>query len=213
MILGITLARGGSTGLPRKNILPCAGKPLIAWTIDAAIKSRLLNQYVISTEDREIREISHEYGAIVIERPPMLATGVINRWDVLKYHLGQFQDATVVVLLQATSPIRQAGFIDECITEYVTKDCDSLATGFWHHDSPYPENRGMNRQEMTPHFFDDGSVYIWKRELIASCPKQEAGEHPALKVNHPLCRIDINDRYDLWMAEKVLLENPFDCLR
>jgi CMP-N,N'-diacetyllegionaminic acid synthase len=210
VILGITLARGGSKGLPRKNIAMCAGKPLIAWTIEHAKKSGLLGNYIVSTDDVEIAIVVQQCGATVLPRPDSLSTGEVNRWDVLKYYVNLLPDVTSVCLLQATSPIRSEGLIDDCIREFVNKGATSLATGFWHHDQQYPENRGKNRQEMQPRFFDDGNVYIWRRDLIEKHDKQDAGEKPILRVNNKLASIDINDREDLWMAERVLLESPFN---
>ncbi len=209
MILGITLARGGSKGLPRKNIKMCAGKPLIVWTIERALESALLDRYFVSTDDTEIAAVSQEHKALVIPRPERLSGGNINRWDVLKFHLLQFPEASAVVLLQPTSPIRHKGLIDDCIREFLDGGYDSLATGFWHHDSPYPENRGTNRQEMTPRFFDDGNIYIWRSELIRDCPKQEAGEKPCLRVAQKWESIDINDEIDLWLTERILGESSF----
>ena len=83
MILGITPARGGSKGIPGKNIKEISGKPLIAWTIEAAKESQMIDRYVVSTEDEEIAEISREYGADVIERAPELATDEATTLSVL----------------------------------------------------------------------------------------------------------------------------------
>lgn len=204
MILGLTLARGGSKGLPRKNIRMCAGKPLIAWTIEAARKANLLDNYLVSTEDVEIAMVAQQYGAMVVPRPEVLSSGEANRWDVLKYYVSQLPDVKAVVLLQATSPIRRDGLIDECISEFRTNGYDSLATGFQHHDAPYPDNRGLNRQELGPRFFDDGNIYIWSRECIETNAKQDAGKKFAMKVLSRQENIDINDEFDLWIAEKIL---------
>lgn len=203
MILGVTLARGGSKGIPGKNIAPCAGKPLLAWTIEAAKKAKLLDRYVVCTEDDLIAKVARDNGAEVLWRPPTLADDNVNRWDVLKFVLTKI-DADDVVLLQATSPVRPAGMIDGCIMQYRRDHNDSLATGFYHHDERYPENRGKNRQLMTPRFFDDGNVYIWRASLIKENGVQECGKHPAIKINERAAQIDINEPFDLWMAEQVL---------
>jgi CMP-N-acetylneuraminic acid synthetase len=103
-ILGITPARGGSKGIPRKNIKEIAGKPLIAWTIEAAKESKMIDRYVVSTEDEEIAEISREYGADVIERPLEPATDDATTLSVLQ-HVIEWIPCDSIVLLQATSPI------------------------------------------------------------------------------------------------------------
>lgn len=105
-ILGITPARGGSKTIPRKNIKEICGKPLIAWTIEAAKKSKLLDRYVVSTENEEIAEISKKYGAEVIDRPKALATDTTPTLPVLQDVLKKI-DAEIVVLLQCTSPVRK----------------------------------------------------------------------------------------------------------
>ena len=89
MILGITPARGRSKGIPKKNIRMICGEPLIAWTIEAARQSKLLDRYVISTEDAEIAEISTKYGAEVIERSSELATDEASTLSVLQDVLKQ----------------------------------------------------------------------------------------------------------------------------
>jgi len=108
MILGVTPARGGSKSIHRKNIKELCGKPLVAWTIEAARQSKLLDRYVVSTEDKEIAQIAEKYGAEVVERPPELATDEASTLSVLQDVLGKI-DADVVVVLQATSPIREPG--------------------------------------------------------------------------------------------------------
>ena len=85
MILGITPARGGSKGIPRKNIKEIAGKPLIAWTIEAAKKSKLLDKHLVSTEDDEIASVSRKYGSDVICRPMELATDEASTLSVLQH--------------------------------------------------------------------------------------------------------------------------------
>jgi len=84
MILGITPARGDSKGIPGKNIKDISGKPLVAWTIEAAKESKMIDRYVVSTEDEKIAATSREYGADVIERPPELATDEATTLSVLQ---------------------------------------------------------------------------------------------------------------------------------
>ena len=86
-IYAIITARGGSKGLPRKNILPLAGKPLIAYTIEAALQTGQIESCFVSTEDPEIREISIMYGAKIIDRPKSLATDYSLSQDVIRHTL------------------------------------------------------------------------------------------------------------------------------
>src|SRR5712691_1233000 len=111
MILGIIPARGGSKGIPRKNLRPLLGKPLLAWSVEAAKESRRLDAFAVSTEDREIARVARQYGADVIERPPELASDEASTLAVLQHAL-KVRPADVLVLLQPTSPIRDRELVD-----------------------------------------------------------------------------------------------------
>jgi len=200
MILGITPARGGSKGILRKNIKEIAGKPLIAWTIESAQNSSLLDRYVVSTEDKEIAEISREYGADVIERPSELATDEATTLSVLQHAVEKIP-CDSIVLLQATSPIRMGGLIDECIREFIDNEYDSLATGFTCKFIEYSKNN-LRRQDIEGFFYDDGNIYVTKEDLI------ERGERYGKKVGRKVIsrweNIEIDDEFDFWIAEKIL---------
>lgn len=113
-------ARGGSKGMPRKNIAELCGKPLIAWTIEAALNSATLTRTYVTTEDEEIAEIAARYGATVIARPAELATDDARSEDVVLHALdatAQLGDsARYFALLQPTSPLRHEGHIDALVT-------------------------------------------------------------------------------------------------
>jgi N-acylneuraminate cytidylyltransferase len=200
MILGITPARGGSKGIPGKNIKEISGKPLIAWTIEAAKESQMIDRYVVSTEDEEIAEISREYGADVIERPPELATDETITLSVLQYVIEKIP-CDSVVLLQATSPIRRGGLIDECIRDFIDNEYDSLATGFTCKYIEYGKNNSR-RQDIEGFFYDDGNIYVIKADLI------ERGERFGKKIGRKVIsrweNIEIDDEFDFWLAEQTL---------
>ena len=116
-LLGLIPARGGSKGIPRKNIREFAGRPLIAWAIEAALKSRHLATVVVSTEDHEIAEISKSYGAkIPFMRPEFLAQDSTPGIDPILHALEHLPDFDGVVLLQPTSPLRTSEDIDAIIS-------------------------------------------------------------------------------------------------
>jgi len=200
MILGITPARGGSKGIPRKNIRMICGKPLIAWTIEAARQSKLLDRYVVSTEDKQIAEISRNYGAEVIERPAELATDGASTLPVLQNVLERI-DADTVVLLQATSPIRNPDLIDSCIKRFADKNADSLATGFVCKYEEYGTSH-LRRQDIKGFFYDDGSVYVIKADLIRE------GDRYGRKIERVITdreqNVEIDDEFDFWVAEQIL---------
>lgn len=115
--LGLIPARAGSKGIPGKNIKLIAGKPLIAWTITAALNSRELDVVVVSTEDDAIADIARRWGAQVpFMRPRELALDTTSGVDPVFHALGHMPEVDAVVLLQPTSPLRTAQDIDQCIS-------------------------------------------------------------------------------------------------
>lgn len=204
MILGVTPARGGSKGLPRKNIRPLCGKPLLAWTIEAAHGSKLLDRYVVSTEDREIADVARRWRAEVIERPSELATDEATTLSVLQHVLSLIPEAQTLVMLQATCPVRDEGLIDRCIRRFQERGADSLATGFMCKYVAYGSHQGreLRRQDIPGFFYDDGNVYVIRADLI------RAGERYGTKKEHVILdreqNLDIDDAFDFWMTEQVL---------
>lgn len=202
MILGITPARGGSKGIPRKNIRTIAGKPLIAWTIETASQSNLIDRYIVSTEDLEIADVVAKYGVEVLQRPVDLATDDASTLSVLQHAVSNIS-CDIIVLLQTTSPIRHDGLIDKCIREFIDNGYDSLATGFICKYIEYGQN-DLRRQDINGFFYDDGNVYVIKADLI------RAGERYGKKIGRKLIsrreNIEIDDEFDFWVAEKILSE-------
>lgn len=174
--IAIIPARGGSKGIPRKNIRSLCGKPLLAWSIEAAQHAAMVNRVVVSSEDPEIRDVALRYGAEVVDQPGASDTSKTD--DALIYtvrHLemceGYMPD--LVVLLQATVPVRAPGLVDVCITHLIQTDAASLMTvnrahfvwwrwkanGKWSTNSP----TRLPRQQMPPcdlRWLEDGSVYL-----------------------------------------------------
>ena len=130
-LLAIIPARGGSKRLPRKNILDLAGKPLIAWTIEAALESKYIDRIVVSTDSKEISSISRKYGADVpFMRPDELATDETTSIDVVLHQLDQLEECndsySYVILLQPTSPLRTAENIDESVELLKSRNSDAV---------------------------------------------------------------------------------------
>jgi CMP-N-acetylneuraminic acid synthetase len=200
MLIGVVPARGGSKGVPRKNVRPIGGKPLIAWTIEAAQESKLLTRFLVSTEDAEIAETARQYGVEVITRPASLATDEATTLSVLQDLLGQVP-ADVVVLLQPTSPIRDAGLIDRCIQRFLDSGADSLATGFICKYVEYGKNEAR-RQEVPGFFYDDGNVYVTKADLLRKGDR--FGQRIERMVLDREQNVEIDDEFDFWLAEQIL---------
>jgi|TARA_B100001964_G_scaffold205496_1_gene235958 CMP-N-acetylneuraminic acid synthetase len=200
VILGITPVRGGSKGILRKNIRPLCGKPLVAWTIEAARASQLLERYVVSTEDDEIAEIARKWGAEALYRPKELASDEATTLSVLQHAL-TCVSADIVVLLQATSPIRDSSLIDRCIQQFMDADTDSLATGFMCKFVEYGKN-DLRRQDIDGFFYDDGNVYVIRADLLRE------GDRHGKRIERVLLdreqNIEIDDEFDFWLAEQTL---------
>lgn len=205
MILGITPARGRSKGIPCKNIKLIAGRPLICWTIEKARSAQLLDSYVVSTEDKRIADVVKSCGTEVLVRPAEFASDTATTLSVLQHALKAIR-CDIVVLLQATSPVRREGLIDECIKEFISNDYDSLATGFMCKYVEYGKG-SRRRQDCKGFFYDDGNVYVIKADLLKS--GERYGKRIGTKVISRYENIDIDDDFDFWVAERILTEAKF----
>ena len=200
MILGIIPARGGSKGILKKNIKEMCGKPLIAWSIEAARQSKLLDRFIVSTEDVGIAQIANGLGAEVLVRPVELATDEASTLSVLQ-HVLEHMPAEIIVLLQPTSPIRNKGLIDRCIKRFQDTNADSLATGFICKNYEWG-TYSKRRQELRGFFYDDGNVYVFKAELIRRGDRY--GKRMERVVTEKEENIEIDDEFDFWLAEQIL---------
>lgn len=177
-VIAIIPARGGSKGLPRKNILKLGGKPLIAWTIHAALESGTVDRVVVSTDDEEIAEVSQREGAEVpFLRPAHLATETAKSVDVMRNMLEAFPHHETAILLQPTSPFRTGRDIDKAIDLFKghkTRSCTSVYTA---EESPYlmfytgddhrltrvlgsDVAKNLRRQDLSSVVLLNGAIYI-----------------------------------------------------
>ncbi len=200
MILGLIPARGGSKGVPGKNIKRINGKPLIAWTIERALESRRLDKVVVSTDSGEIARIAREKGAEILMRPAGLATDTASTQAVMEHALQNYP-SDILVLLQPTSPYRSEGLIDACIDEFIENQYDSLATGFICDYKEYGSNT-LPRQQIQGFFYDDGSVYVIKAENILKGDRY--GKKIGRKLTSRYENAEIDDEYDFWLLEQIL---------
>jgi len=183
-VLSIIPARGGSEGLPRKNILPLGGKPLIAWSIEAALGSKYIDRCIVSTDDKEIAGIAEEYGAeIPFMRPKKFATSEATADSVIKHALIKLQDLNqfydYIVFLEPTSPLTDSLDIDSALEKLKNNRdlADSIVSvckvEYAHpiHDtrinekgliSPYLGKifKSYRRQDIEELYYMEGSLYI-----------------------------------------------------
>lgn len=199
-VLAVIPARGGSKGIPRKNLRLLCGKPLLQWTVDAARAARLLDRIVVSTEDEEIAALAARCGAEVLPRPPELATDTATTLEVVQ-HAVQVLPADAVVVLQPTSPVRSQGLIDCCIRQWQAERADSLGTV--HRDYSYEYGQAMpRRQEMRPRLVDNGNVYVLAADLA-----RRGDRFGARLATYEISRpegVEIDDAFDWWLAERIL---------
>lgn len=200
MIIGLIPARGGSKGVPGKNIKMIYGKPLIVWSIERALESKLLDHVVVSTDSDEIAKIARDAGAEVLMRPAELATDTASTLDVMIHALKKYP-ADILVLLQPTSPCRKHNLIDECIEEFKSGDYDSLATG-WNCDYKEYATNTLPRQQIQGFFYDDGNIYVMKAANVLAGDRY--GKKICRKTISRYQNAEIDDAYDFWLLEKIL---------
>jgi CMP-N,N'-diacetyllegionaminic acid synthase len=127
-VVALIPARGGSKGIPRKNLAPLAGRPLLAWTVDAALASRTVTRTIVSTDDEEIAHAAEELGAEVLARPPDLAADETPMRDAIVHALEELPGTEVLVLLQPTSPLRRAEHVDAAVELLLESGADSVVS-------------------------------------------------------------------------------------
>lgn len=177
-MLAIIPARGGSKGLPRKNILPMAGRPLIAWTIAAALGAKSVRRVIVSTDCPEIAEAAQAAGADVpFLRPEALATDTATSADVVRHALEACPGHDRFALLQPTSPLRTAEDIDaasQLMTDQGATSCVSVCLAeqspflMYFHDSDSglrrviadPAYQGLRRQDLPDVVRLNGALYL-----------------------------------------------------
>lgn len=149
-VLALIPARGGSKGIPRKNIKPLAGKPLIGWTIEAALHSAFIDEVIVSSEDSEILRAAESLGANSLERPAALATDQASGMDPVYHALEVRSGFDILLLLQPTSPLRTSGDIDTFLRAFVDSNCNTALSLTLASSPPEWMYRVDERGSMTP---------------------------------------------------------------
>ncbi len=225
-VTAFIFARGGSKGLPGKNIRPLAGKPLIAWSIEHALSVNRIERIIVSTDSEEIASVARAHGACVpFLRPPELAADNTPEWLAWRHALnflreteGQLPDAMVSV--PATAPLRQPVDIENCLDEYARGDADVIITVTESHRSPYfnmvkknedgivslvipPEINFVRRQDV-PVVYDMTTVaYVIRPEFVFSSDAIFKGRVRAVQVPKERA-IDIDTLLDFQFSELLL---------
>lgn len=223
-ILGIVPARGGSKGVPGKNIKPFAGEPLIAYTIKIAQASNLIDRLILSTDDEAIANVGRDYGIeIPFLRPQELATDTADAISVfqhaLKFVMQENYIPDAVLVLQPTSPLREVKDIVEAIKLMKDKGFDQVISvtkvnqhPYWMKTlqddnliKPFMDLAGVSlrRQDLPPLFIPNGAIYLYSREYL-----MELWDNPKIGavVMESWRSQDIDYPIDFFMAEKIMEE-------
>lgn len=227
-VLGIIPARGGSKGVPRKNIRMLNGKPLLQYTAEAALGAQRLTRIILSTDDEEIAQVGRQCGLDVpFIRPAELAVDNAPTLPVIQ-HAVRWIESTgdgydVVCLLQPTNPLRTSEQIDACIAHLIESQADSVVTvlpvpaEYNPHWVYFRDDSGLlhlstgektpipRRQELPPAFHRDGSVYVTRRDVLMI----ENSLYGARVIGYPVelsQSINIDTLDDWRRAEELLRE-------
>ncbi|MCK4996957.1 acylneuraminate cytidylyltransferase [Candidatus Pacearchaeota archaeon] len=216
-IVAVIPARGGSKGIPRKNIKMIMGKPLIAWTIEQAKGSKYIDEVYVSTDDSEIKSISERFGAEIINRPENISGDTASTESAL-LHVSEAlnEDYDIMALFQCTSPMRYSSQIDEAIEKMVGTKSDSLLTGY-ENDSFYWNNDGnsMNydflkrprRQDKEWEFVENGSFYLTEKEILLTV-KNRLGGKVSQYLMPKWMSFEIDEPFDFELIE-ILMKKKF----
>ena len=218
--LAIIPARGGSKRLPRKNILDLCGKPLISWSIEAALKSKYISKVVVSSDDEEILNISSNFGADIIKRPYELANDTATTFDTVKHTIDNFKNYDYIVLLQPTSPLRNEKHIDEAIELLEEKQADAIVSvcemdhsPLWSNTLPEDGNmRGFLREEilnkrsqdLEKYYRLNGAVYICKTDKLLENKSFFLKDNIFAYIMDRKSSIDIDEEIDFLFAKRVI---------
>jgi len=222
-VIAVIPARGGSKGIPRKNVREIAGEPLIAYTIKAALGSKALSRTIVSTEHQEIAQVARECGAEIVIRPAELATDFAPTEPVLEHAVKHLEEtegyrANVIVLLQPTSPLRDSQHIDEALEAFFKNDYDSLLSVCPSHvflwrmggKGAYPLNYDFKnrprRQDREPEYRENGAIYITKHHILIG-EHNRLGGKIGLYVMPVESSLEIDTEFDFWLCESILKSN------
>lgn len=227
-VLGIIPARGGSKGIPNKNIRLLNGVPLITYTIQKALNSKILDRVIVSTDSPEIASVAEKSGAEVpFIRPTELATDTARSVDVVLHALEFYEKERVeqydaVCLLQPTSPYRPGNVIDEALETFLEGGYDALVSvrkvpDHYHPNWVFRLDNGKlsnytnepietRRQNLNPCYHRDGAIYITRTAVIEKEQSFLASNTCGFVINSPAL-INIDSMDDWRIAEQYLIDN------
>lgn len=215
-ILSIIPARGGSKGVPRKNIRDVAGKPLIAWTIEASLAAPSVTKTVVSTDDEEIATVARQYGAEVVMRPDEFAQDTSPTEEAITYTLEELEKQghtfDYELLLQPTCPTRNAQHIEEAIETIISGGYDSLVgvepVTKYRYELKEDGQLGKcwtkraRRQERDAVYLENGTIYLTKAHLAKA--GDLFGETTGALIMDHYSSVNVDDFLDLIVATETV---------
>lgn len=223
--LAVIPARKGSKRLPNKNVLEIGGKPLVAWTIEAALRSKYIKEIVVSSDDERVLDIANRYCVRTLRRPYELATDSAKTIDAVKHVLENIEECfDYVVLLQPTSPLRNEKHIDAAIELLNDKQADAVVSVREMKHPPLwcntlPENKSMegflreeiknSRSQDLPKFYClNGAIYICKTDRLIEENTFFIRNNIYAYVMDEISSVDIDEYID-YLFVKFIIENEF----
>lgn len=188
--IAIIPARGGSKGIPKKNIMDFCGKPLIAWSILQAVNTPEIDEVYVSSDSDEILDVAKKYGADIIKRPDEIAGDTATSESTVEHALDVIgYPVEIVIMLQATSPLRKPDDLSRAISQFKAERWDSAFSGgiiedflIWERNSNgilnsfnYDYRKRGRRQDRKPQFVENGSFYIFKPDILISSGNRLGG--------------------------------------
>ncbi len=222
--LAIIPARGGSKGLPRKNVRPVAGKPLIAYSVEAARRSRFVTRVVVSTDDEEIAQAARAAGADVpFTRPAELSHDLAPTEPVLQHALKYVEEVDrqpvdIVLFLQPTDIFRSGGIVDKCIARLIEDpSLDTVFPGFPTHKNYWRKVDGQwvklaadikygPRQKREHLYREDTGIACASRARVIRAGRRVGDRIDIIPYPDDAVFIDVESEFTIWLADKVVSE-------
>ncbi len=222
LCVAIIPARGGSKGIPGKNLINFAGKPLIAWTIEQACSARLISDVYVTSDTKEILDVASQYGASTIKRPKKIAGDCTSSESALLHVLRKIKkNPDYIVFLQAPAPLREPYDIDDAINKIIKDKADSLLslteaqefiwtkTAEKYKSLTFDLKNRKRRQEIKSIYYENGSIYVFKPKILEKY-KNRLGGKVSVYMMKPWQRADIDDYLTLSWCEQLFCEHMLE---
>jgi len=217
--VAIIPARGGSKGVPRKNIRLLAGKPLIAYSIEASLNSKFIDRTIVVTDDKDIASIARKYGAEIIDEPAELAGDTAKMEPVLQYAVKTLEkegySPDLIVLLQPICPLRDKDDVDNAIKTLLEAKADSLVSVYdffpyflWDKKEKFavplnynPKKRPLRQERKF--YRENGSIYVFKKEILMNKNSRLGGKMVTYEMPEENS-FDTDTEFSFWLVEQII---------